>query len=518
MNLPRQESITIEDVDEVIRGQQPGQSDEMCKSKLSSAIPRIVILEQPASRSIRFRYECEGRSAGSIPGVNSTSTNKTYPTIQIQNYSGSAVVVVSCVTKDPPYRAHPNNLVGKEGCRQGVCTVIINNSDMTYSFTSLGIQCVKKKNIEESLKLRENIKVDPFLTGFSHSSIINDLDLSSVRLCFQAFIKGPDDKYTVSLTPVVSDIIYDKKAMSDLSIYKLSHYSAPVSGGTEVIMLCDKIVKNDIQIRFFEEKNEEVVWEGWAEFQPCDVYRLVAICFRTPRYHDESVKYPVNVNVQLVRPSNNEKSLPRPFQLLPLEPDPEGLVRKRLKIEGGCLHRFYMSSNEKTDTEEVIETKPVIVPRMIKHAIRNRPKTSGADEVGSSECGSAMYVQRDHSNPVCTTSSSIDSGINLPTASGGSSSKNESFIVNSTQDFLAIATQCLGEVPTTFDHLTTEGNILEATEKIDSLDLGIDPVELLNLDPSIGENMSINLSSSLFDSENQLELPLNMDNVMQQKE
>lgn len=66
--------------------------------------PYVVILEHPAPKALRFRYECEGRSAGSIPGANSTTDNKTYPTIQVMNYVGRAVVVVSCVTKDFPYK------------------------------------------------------------------------------------------------------------------------------------------------------------------------------------------------------------------------------------------------------------------------------------------------------------------------------------------------------------------------------------------------------------------------------
>jgi c-Rel proto-oncogene protein len=66
--------------------------------------PYVAILEQPATKALRFRYECEGRAAGSVPGVNSTTDNKTYPTIQIMNYVGRAVVVVSCVTKDFPYK------------------------------------------------------------------------------------------------------------------------------------------------------------------------------------------------------------------------------------------------------------------------------------------------------------------------------------------------------------------------------------------------------------------------------
>lgn len=67
-----------------------------------NAVLRIV--EQPASKALRFRYECEGRSAGSIPGASSTPENKTFPTIKIEGYQGKVVVVVSCVTKDDPYR------------------------------------------------------------------------------------------------------------------------------------------------------------------------------------------------------------------------------------------------------------------------------------------------------------------------------------------------------------------------------------------------------------------------------
>ena len=36
---------------------------------------QVKIIEQPASKALRFRYECEGRSAGSLPGANSTTDN-----------------------------------------------------------------------------------------------------------------------------------------------------------------------------------------------------------------------------------------------------------------------------------------------------------------------------------------------------------------------------------------------------------------------------------------------------------
>lgn len=64
----------------------------------------VDIVEEPAERNARFRYSCEGRTAGSIVGFNSTPENRTYPAIRLLNYTGAAVVVVSCVSKDEPFR------------------------------------------------------------------------------------------------------------------------------------------------------------------------------------------------------------------------------------------------------------------------------------------------------------------------------------------------------------------------------------------------------------------------------
>lgn len=66
----------------------------------------VEIIEQPATRAKRFRYESESKShrGGVIPGKNSSPDNKTFPAIQIMNYIGPAAVVVSCVSKDKPYR------------------------------------------------------------------------------------------------------------------------------------------------------------------------------------------------------------------------------------------------------------------------------------------------------------------------------------------------------------------------------------------------------------------------------
>ncbi|XP_033327213.1 dorsal isoform X3 [Megalopta genalis] len=331
-------NINISDVIEVIRTDpefvESTRTPTPVEMNTGRILPYVEITEQPASKALRFRYECEGRSAGSIPGVNSTPENKIFPSIRIVGYKGRALVVVSCVTKDPPHRPHPHNLVGKEACKRGVCTVEVSSENMTVTFANLGIQCVKKKDIEDALRIREEIRVDPFRTGFEHKRQPTSIDLNAVRLCFQVFLEGSQKgKFNVALPAVVSDPIFDKKAMSDLVISKLSHCSASVAGGMEMILLCEKVAKEDIQVRFFEEKDGQVVWEGLGDFQPTHVHKQTAIAFRTPTYRLQQVDQPVQVYIQLKRPSDGATSEPLPFQMLPLgADDPDSLRRKRQKF------------------------------------------------------------------------------------------------------------------------------------------------------------------------------------------
>ena len=132
--------------------------------------------------------------------------------------------------------------------------------------------------------------------------------------------------------------------MSELTITKLSHCSAPVTGGSEVILLCDRVTKDDVQVRFYEERNGRLVWEAFGDFQPNDVHKQVAICFRTPRYIDDSIQQSVTVQLQLRRPSDMQTSECRPFQFMPREVDPNGLSRKRQKLEEGPLDRYLIDN------------------------------------------------------------------------------------------------------------------------------------------------------------------------------
>lgn len=84
-----------------------------------------------------------------------------------------------------------------------------------------------------------------FLAGFSHRNQPTSIDLNVVRLCFQVFLEGDTPgKFSVPLQAVVSEPIYDKKAMSDLTIIKLSDCVSYVDGGRkDIILLCEKVSK-----------------------------------------------------------------------------------------------------------------------------------------------------------------------------------------------------------------------------------------------------------------------------------
>lgn len=59
-------------------------------------------------------------------------------------------------------RPHPHNLVGRNGCDRGICSMEFCDPQMIMEFRSLGIQCVRKNEVESSLQRRQQINVDPY--------------------------------------------------------------------------------------------------------------------------------------------------------------------------------------------------------------------------------------------------------------------------------------------------------------------------------------------------------------------
>uniref|UniRef100_A0A669Q863 Nuclear factor NF-kappa-B p105 subunit n=1 Tax=Phasianus colchicus TaxID=9054 RepID=A0A669Q863_PHACC len=314
-------------------------------------------------RGFRFRYVCEGPSHGGLPGASSEKNKKSYPQVKICNYVGPAKVIVQLVTNGKYVHLHAHSLVGKF-CEDGVCTVNAGPKDMVVGFANLGILHVTKKKVFETLETR---MIDACKKGYNPGLLVHpelgylqaegcgdrqlterereiirqaavqqtkEMDLSVVRLMFTAFLPDSNGGFTRRLDPVISDAIYDSKApnASNLKIVRMDRTAGCVTGGEEIYLLCDKVQKDDIQIRFYEEDENGGMWEGFGDFSPTDVHRQFAIVFKTPKYRDVNITKPASVFVQLRRKSDLETSEPKPFLYYPEIKDKEEVQRKRQKL------------------------------------------------------------------------------------------------------------------------------------------------------------------------------------------
>ncbi|XP_075393387.1 transcription factor RelB [Tenrec ecaudatus] len=287
--------------------------------------PHLVITEQPKQRGMRFRYECEGRSAGSILGESSTEASKTLPAVELRDCGGlREVEVTAClVWKDWPHRVHPHSLVGKD-CTDGVCRVRLRpHVSPRHSFNNLGIQCVRKKEIEAAIERKIQLGIDPYNAGSLKNH--QEVDMNVVRICFQASYRDQQGQMR-QMDPVLSEPVYDKKSTntSELRICRINKESGPCTGGEELYLLCDKVQKEDIMVVF-----STASWEGRADFSQADVHRQIAIVFKTPPYEDLEITEPVTVNVSLQRLTDGVCSEPLPFTYLPRDHDSYGVDKKR---------------------------------------------------------------------------------------------------------------------------------------------------------------------------------------------
>ncbi|KAG1929967.1 proto-oncogene c-Rel [Pimephales promelas] len=291
--------------------------------------PCAQIFEQPKQRGMRFRYKCEGRSAGSIPGERSSDNNRTYPSIQILNVSGKGKVRVTLVTKNEPYKPHPHDLVGKD-CKDGYYEAEFGPERRVIAFQNLGIQCVRRREVRDAIMQRVTRGINPFGVGRELLLQTEEYDLNVVRLCFQIYLQDETGMYNTMLPPIVSNPIYDNRApnTAELRICRVNKNSGSVKGGDEIFLLCDKVQKDDIEVRFFTQN-----WEAKGAFSQADVHRQVAIVFKTPAYCDTTITAPVTVRMQLRRPTDQEVSEPMEFRFLPDDKDPYGCQEKKRKIE-----------------------------------------------------------------------------------------------------------------------------------------------------------------------------------------
>ncbi|XP_034040580.1 proto-oncogene c-Rel [Thalassophryne amazonica] len=317
--------------------------------------PEVQIFEQPKQRGMRFRYKCEGRSAGSIPGEKSSDNNRTYPSLQILNYCGKGKVRVHLVTKNEPYKPHPHDLVGKD-CKDGFYEAEFGPDRRVIAFQNLGIQCVRRREVKDAIIQRMTRGINPFNVPRDQLLQTEEYDLNVVRLCIQVFLQDDHGQYTRALSPIVTNPIYDNRApnTAELRICRVNTNSGCVKGGDEIFLLCDKVQKDDIEVRFFSSDG----WEAKGSFSQADVHRQVAIVFKTPPYYNTAITESVTVHMQLRRPSDQEVSESMDFRYLPDNKDPYGCNEKKRRRE----HLMKMSGLSNGSFPGLAMNRPKAVP------------------------------------------------------------------------------------------------------------------------------------------------------------
>ncbi|XP_040127277.1 proto-oncogene c-Rel isoform X3 [Ictidomys tridecemlineatus] len=479
--------------------------------------PYIKIIEQPRQRGMRFRYKCEGRSAGSIPGEHSTENNRTFPSIQIMNYYGKGKVRITLVTKNDPYKPHPHDLVGKD-CRDGYYEAEFGQERRPLFFQNLGIRCVKKKEVKEAIISRISSGINPFNVPEQQLLDIEDCDLNVVRLCFQVFLPDELGNLTTALPPVVSNPIYDNRApnTAELRICRVNKNCGSVRGGDEIFLLCDKVQKDDIEVRFV--LND---WEAKGNFSQADVHRQVAIVFKTPPYC-KAITEPVTVKMQLRRPSDQEVSESMDFRYLPDEKDTYGNKSKKQKttllfqkLWQDCAVNF--PERPRSGPVESIEEG-----RFIKKVLSEMSRSSGVSSQGESYYSSSVSI----SSGLSHHASAIPSMVPQPPSSWSSMAHPTSRSVN-TNPLSSFSTGTLSAnsqgISSFLDMSVGDLNasnacIYNSTDDIGRMETSsISPADLYgisdtNMLPNCPVNMMTTSSDSMGETDNPRLVSMNLEN------
>lgn len=315
--------------------------------------PYLNILIQPTNR-IRYRYRSEKGSHGGLTGKTCNTTRKTYPTVRLENYRGNRQVCIrgSLYTNEQHSKPHVHKLMGRNCNEDGICTIHL-GEDMTAVFQNLGILFAAKKEVPQILyqrKLEELSLLKDFVIRNAQCPLTEsekqhlreeadkeakDMNLNSVKICFEALAYNPDtDLYENICPPIFSDAVANQKSpdFGELKISRIDKCSGVCTGDEEVFLLCEKVNKKEIKIRFFEiDENGKVMWESYGRFNETDVHHQVAIVFRTPAYHNTEIKNAVKVYLQLFRSKDGECSEAKEFHYKPVDHHKDGVEQKRKK-------------------------------------------------------------------------------------------------------------------------------------------------------------------------------------------
>lgn len=325
----------------------PTYSDEGEMSNGTLDRPYLRIVEQPVA-GFRFRYRSEMQGAhGSLSGRKESSKKKTFPTVELVNFDGEAIIRCLLYTADEKPIPHMHQLIAKENSREVLDHEIVVSERNGYraEFKGLGIVHMSKKDLKKELLRKKEIMLMEELKRDDDLSCLGDemlkrvlkekmpqlekeakieagkIDPNKVKLCFQAFCRGPLGQVFHVCEEIFSDTIQNMKSAEtgELKICRMDRVAGCCSGKDEIFILVEKVCKKNIQVRFFEldDQNREI-WSDIGLFTEHDVHHQYAIVFRTPPYKTTDIRESVVVKVELLRPKDGAKSEAISFTYKPL--------------------------------------------------------------------------------------------------------------------------------------------------------------------------------------------------------
>lgn len=298
---------------------------------------QLILHEEPTEK-FRFRYKSEMHGThGSLNGQRSEKNKKTFPEVELKNFHGLGVIRCSLyqTNLDKPSPHSHQLVVRKDEMDECDPHDVYVSPEKGYiaRFENMGIIHTAKKNICDALyaKKKQRMKFELGITtelSQRQEKTLRDeaeregkhMNLNQVRLCFEAF-KIVEGGWVKICEPIYSRPINNRKSAltGELKICRLSSVAGSAAGGEDIILLVEKVSKKNIQVRFFELRDDDLVWEAFGDFSDADVHHQYAITVRTPAYKNKDIDKSVDVSIELVRKSDDERSAPVDFRYKPRE-------------------------------------------------------------------------------------------------------------------------------------------------------------------------------------------------------
>eukprot|EP00091_Calanus_sinicus_P008383 TRINITY_DN2045_c0_g1_i2.p1 TRINITY_DN2045_c0_g1~~TRINITY_DN2045_c0_g1_i2.p1 ORF type:complete len:360 (-),score=95.04 TRINITY_DN2045_c0_g1_i2:221-1300(-) len=204
----------------------------------------------------------------------------------------------------------------------------------------------------------------------------------------------------------------------------ISDNTAPVDGGKKIIILCERVARDDIKVKFYD-SDPRSHWEEWGDFQASDVHKQYAISLKTPRFDNQNISEKKRIFIELVKPSDDSRSDPHEFFFLPLEGKGKGMKRDKDSVgtlDSGRLEvapkNVYNGGGYTTTVKDEVKNESVdsTWKQMTSQAghMSNRPRVDPYSKVVLNEgnlglCGVGYNNQAQQNNLM-----NMNGGYNIP--------------------------------------------------------------------------------------------------------